>query len=250
MLLLNNSYITDTSDIFRENKATDLIRDTKRNIELDIMAKNNVNIADLKKQWKEAASEFTKRKWVHRYIDDKQKESLKKHYDNLTDEKVNYSTYKRSFNAICKFMGIPADTVIIEWLCFQYDKEQKCDKVAVRFTKGRVKVKIPEGVQLIHVSPVEGITALEPTFRSKSAGKFLYPNKRVYFTVIKEINSFKLGVDKKAKTFKYTPKNHIEYAYIDSSYPQFAYGSIFVETDTSIPVVNIKRKFSDFIDSI
>ena len=252
MLLLNGN-MPDwlrNAEIIEENKVSDAIRDTVRNADLEIKAKTDVNIADLKKQWKDAAGEFTARKWIFRYIDEKQKTALQKHIDNLTAEKVYYSVYKRSFAAICKFVGIPADKVIIEWVELQYDKQQKCDKIAVRFTKGRVKVKIPEGVQLIHVSPVEGITELEPTFRSKSAGKFLYPTKRVYFTVAKEINAFKLGVDKKTKTYKYTPKNYIDSAYIDSSYASFAYGSVFVETDNPIPVVNMKRKMKDILEKL
>lgn len=250
MLLSESMKDLDQNNIFSENKATDFVRDNIRNADLAMKAKTDVNIADLKKQWEEAASEFTKRRWIYRLLTDKDKERMQKHVDAVCSEDINYSTYKRSFDAICKFMGIPSDIVIIEWVQIQKDKEQNQYKLAVRFTKGRVKVRIPEGVRLIHVSPVEGITNLEPSFRSKSAGKFLYPTKRAYFTVVKEINAFKFGVAKGSKTYRYTPKNHIEYAYIDSSYSKFAYGSVFVETDSPIPVENMKRKLTDYIDSI
>ena len=122
-------------------------------------AKNTVdNIKDLYDQWKKTTDKFVNKKWIYRYTDEKQRDALKKHWDNLVDPNVYYSVYKRSFKAICKFMGLPHDEVILEWIRFTKDEVDKGQlKVSVRYSRGKVKVKIPKGVRLIHVSPVAGI---------------------------------------------------------------------------------------------
>lgn len=210
---------------------------------IDDMKKNKVNMDDLRKQWEAAAEKFVKHKWIYRYTDEKQKAALEKHYANLTDDNVYYSVYKRSFNAICKFMGIPSNMVIIENMVFDLDKVDKEQwKVSVKYSKGLIKVQIPEGVQLLHVSPVENITALEPSFRSKVKGKYMYPTKRVFFTVAKEMRSTKAGLEGKKKTYLYTPKTPITTAYIDPTYSSFTFKSIYIETDSSIPVEPLERK--------
>ena len=211
---------------------------------LDDAKQNKIDMDALKKQWEAAAGKFVQHKWIYRYTDEKQKAALEKHYANLTDDNVYYSTYKRSFNAICKFMGIPADIVIIENMVFDHDKVDKEQwKVSVKYSKGLVKVEIPEGVQLLHVSPVENITELVPAFRSKVKGKYMYPKKRVFFTVAKEMRSTKAGLEGKRKTYLYTPKQPIRTAYIDPTYSSFTFKSIYIETDTAIPVEPVERKF-------
>lgn len=233
-MLLTEGYVTptNTENVFEGVQFVDDIK------------KKMVDMDDLKAQWKKAADKFVKHKWIYRYIDDKQKENLEKHYEKICDEKTPYSVYKRSFNAICKFMGLPADIVIIENMVFDHDRVDKEQwKMSVRYSKGLVKVRIPEGVQLLHVSPVEGITALEPSFRSKVKGKYMYPKKRVFFTVAKEMRSIKAGLEGKKKTYLYTPKTPITTAYIDPTYSDFTFKSIYIETDNAIPVESLERKF-------
>jgi len=236
MLIQESNYSTSTNpEVHNIFEKVQFMEDLK---------KNKVDMDDLRQQWEAAAKKFVKHKWIYRYTDEKQKAALEKHYANLTADDVYYSTYKRSFNAICKFMGIPADMVIIENMVFDHDRVDKEQwKVAIRYSKGLVKVKIPEGVQLLHVSPVEGITALEPSFRSKVKGKYMYPKKRLFFTVAKEMRSIKAGLEGKKKTYLYTPKTPITTAYIDPTYSSFAFKSIYIETDSSMPVESLERKF-------
>ena len=232
-MLLTEGYTTPTNPVKNIFEGVEFIDDIKKKM---------VDTADLKAQWKKVADQFVKHKWIYRYIDDKQKEDLEKHYEKICDEKTPYSVYKKSFQAIAKFMGVPSDKIIIEWIVFDKDKEDKDQwKMSIRYSKGLAKVKIPDGVRLIHVSPVEGITALTPTFRSKTKGKFLYPDKRVFFTVAKEISNFKMGTQGQ-KRFKYTPKEDIKYAYIDPTYADFSDGAVYVSTNTPIPVETLERK--------
>lgn len=197
---------------------------------------------DMRAQWKKVADSFVKHKWLYRYTNDKQKAQLEKHYAIVCDEKTPYSIYKRSFNAICKFMGVPHHMVIIENMSFTKDKKDKEQwEVAIKYSKGLAKVKIPEGVRLIHVSPVQGIKELIPSFRSKVKGKYMYPTKRIFFTVAKDIKPTQAGLEGQ-KTNRYTPRQDITEAYIDPTYSEFSSGSVYVETDHPIPVMSFKKK--------
>lgn len=209
------------------------------------IAKNYTDIKELKDQWKAAANKFDVHIWIKRYINDKQKAMLNKYYDILTSEDISYGEYKKAFNQICRFMSLPNKGIIIENMLFTKDKKVKYQEIfAVMYSKGLVKVNIPSDVQLVHISPVDGITALEPSFKSKRAGRYLYSSKRVYFTVEKlagTIDPDKAGLVGK-KAYKYTPKEHISTAYIDPTYISMKDGSVYVETDQPIPVVEVTNK--------
>lgn len=202
-----------------------------------------VNTKDLWDQWRKAASHFVKHKWIYRYIDDAQKQKLEHHYEILCNENTNYSSYKRSFQYICRFMGLPSTGIIIENIIFAKDKQDKDQwEIACKYSKGLIKVKIPDGINLIHVSPVSGIKELIPAFRSKTKGKYMYPSKRIFFTVAKDIKAKQAGLEGK-KTSRYTPKEKFTTAYIDPTYSEFSSGAIYIETDKPIPVENFEKKF-------
>lgn len=203
------------------------------------------NVSDLWKQWSKYTNSFVKHKWIYRYVNEKQKAQLQKHYDILCDEKTNYSTYKRSFGAIAKFLGLPTNTIILENIVFSKDKQDKeQDIIAVKYSKGVAKVTIPDGIHLIHTTMID-FDQMIPAFRSKTKGKYLYPSKRCFFTCIKSISSNKAGLEGQ-KLHKYTPKNPIKVAYIDPTYTDFGSNSVFVETDNPIPV----EDYYTFIDKL
>lgn len=216
---------------------------------IDNLKRDFTNVADLWKQWSKYTKSFVKHKWIYRYVDEKQKAQLQKHYEVLCNEKTNYSTYKRSFAAICKFVGIPSNTVIIENVVFKKDTKDKDQEIiAVRYSKGLVKVMIPEGIRLIHTSPAT-MSEMIPSFRSKTVGKYMYPTKRCFFTCIKAISTKKAGLEGETLK-KYTPKQKITTAYIDPSYTDFASNSVYVETDSPIPVENYRSTMEKIGDDI
>lgn len=209
---------------------------------------NSANIKDLKNQWKKACNSFVESKPISRYINDKQQEMVQKYYDIVCNQESTYGEYKKAFNFFCKFMGLPNKGVVIESITFKKDKKDKDQKVLeLKYSKGLVKVNIPEGVNLIHMSPVKDIKALEPAFRSRKAGKYLYPTKRCYFTVAGNINPKKAGLSNQT-TYRYTPATRINYAYIDPAATRYKDGgAVYVETDKPIPVVNfVKKMFEIF----
>lgn len=209
---------------------------------IDSIKKNISTTKELRDQWKKVAGTFVKHKWIYRYIDDKQKETLEKHYAVLTDEDSTYSDYKKSFKYICKFMGLPHDKVIIENMEFKKDEQDKDQwEISLRYSKGLIKVSIPDGIRLIHISPVTGIKELTPTFRSKTKGKYMYPSKRIFFTIAKDIKNKQAGLEGQ-KTTRYTPKNDIKTAFIDPTYSDFGSGAVYIDTESPIPVETLEKK--------
>ena len=218
---------------------------------IDEYKKNQINMAELKKQWEAVADKFVTSVWLKRYINEKQKEMLEKYYKNLVDDNVTYSDYKKSFNFMAKFFGLPSKTIIIEDLQFHYDEKDKEQFVAaLRYSKGQAKVQIPEGVSLIHIAPVDGITELKPSFRSKKKGMFMYPSYRVFFTIAKDIKSNKAGLSSANRLYRYRTTKDIKEAYIDPTYNKFQDGSVYIETETPIPVERYDKWLEKFFNNI
>ena len=200
-----------------------------------------INLKDLFDQYRKIAGTFVTHKWLIRYVDEKTKEQVNKHYKTICDDDVYYSTYKRSFEFIRKFIGISGN-VIIENITFSKDKtDNDLWKIAVKYSKGLAKIKIPKGVRLVHVSPVEGIKELIPSFRSKVKGKYLYPSKRVFFTLMKDIKANQAGLEGK-KLYRYATIKEYTEAYIDPTYNDFGSRAIYIETDSPIPVELFEKK--------
>ena len=237
-------------DIMDDNPMDDavkeaLIDDAKKKI------KQMTDINALVKDWKEKSKSFVTHRWIDRLISEQQEEMLRKHFDIMNAEDVSYGDYKKSFNQICKFMGLPNKGIILEWFEIQEDKEGKSGgkKAAVRYSKGLEEVKIPEDCQLVHVSPADDIKALTPTFKSKTGGKYFYPSSRCFFTVDKEIDIWRAGNVGK-KTTKYVTKENYKTAYIDPTYNTSKDRAVYIESENPIPVEKVEDKFRDVKNAI
>lgn len=210
------------------------------------IAKKITTEAELRKQWNEVAKKFVKHHWITRHINESQRAMLDKYYKMLTDDDTSYQDYQKGFRAICKFMGLNYKEVIIEHLLFQHDsKDPDQPIVALNYSRGLAKVTLPEGIRLVHISPADNIQALQPSFRSKVKGKYMYPSKRIFFTIKKDINPTKAGIQH-TKTYRYTPTAEIKTAYIDPTYADYGSGFVYVETNSPIPV----QKWDRLMDKI
>ena len=198
--------------------------------------KNYKNIETLKKQWKAAADKFVSHHHIQRFITPQQEEMCKKYYNILKREDVSYAEYKKAFNFMCKFMGLGNKDLIIEHIEFENDSRDKEKRVIkLSYSRGRIEIEIPEGVSLIHISPIKGITALEPSFRNKKFGSFMYPSKRVFFTLSKDIPKSKASLSD-ATIHRYVARDRIKKAFIDPSCNSFGMRAVYVETDKPIAV--------------
>lgn len=200
--------------------------------------KNKItNLTELRNQWSKVASRFSRHKWIERYIDKNQEETLRKYHSYLVKENVSFSEYKKGFNFICKYVGIDPEKSILENVTFGKSKiDPNKRSIKVKYSSGFAKVYLPEDIELIHISPANNIKALNPSFRSKVKGKYMYPSNRCFFTIAKKIGKFQSGLEWE-KTTTYKSKENFKVAYIDPTYSKFSDRSIYIPTNSPIPVV-------------
>lgn len=220
-----------SADVYNEN----VIEDIKKTI---------INEKQLWDSWMTKTNHFVTHRWIYRLINEKQKEQIQKHYEKLCDDNVFYSVYKKSFDAICKFVGLTGN-VILENIVFSKDKQDPDSwKVAVKYSKGLIKVLLPEGIKLIHTAPAEVADNIErqglvPAFRSKTKGKYLYPNRRIFFTIGHQVSANKAGLENK-KTVKFIAEG-IKEVYIDPTYNDYFSKCVYVDSETPIKVTRADK---------
>lgn len=193
---------------------------------------------DLKNQWKKLTKTMVTHKWVERYITPAQEQMVKKYFDICNKSDVSWHDYRLGFVQLCKFFGLPNKGVILEWIEFQ-DKGNEGRVVACRYSKGICKVNIPQNIKLTHFSPMNGLIELNPSFKSKTSGKFFYDSPRVYFTIKEKLNPFKFGIDAKVTRVCYQTVDYIPFAYIDPTYILFKDRCCYVETTKPIKVQRV-----------
>lgn len=193
---------------------------------------------DLKNQWEKLGKMMVTNKWITRYVNPQQEAMIQKYLDIMNKEDVKWTEYRLAFVQICKFFGLNNRETVIEWLEFQ-DKGNEGRVAACRYSKGLARVNIPPNIRLTHFSPVDKLTELQPTFKSKKAGKFFYSSPRVYFTIKEKLNPFKFGVDRHVTRICYQTVDYISTAYIDPTYILFKDRCVYVDTVKPIRVQRV-----------
>lgn len=224
---------------------------------------NIANIVELRRQWKRMADKFTMHKWITIYIkDEAHDKQIHAMYDKICSPDIKYNEYKKCYKFFCTLAGIPEKGTILEWITFGKDKTDKVQKVVnIKYSRGLHVINIPEGMILYHVSPAKNIKELLPSFKSKTAGKYFYPSNRVFFTIQKDINPYKFGLGKgkiintgsTVKLYKYTPKKKYQEVFMDPTYSlkgEIGLRSVYVETDSPIPVIDITKMKSDVFGNV
>lgn len=194
--------------------------------------------------WMAKCNHFVTHRWIYRIISEKQKDQIQKHYETICSDNVYYSTYKKSFQAICKFVGLTGN-IILENIVFSKDKQDPDNwEIAVKYSKGLVKVTLPVGITLIHTAPAEVANNIErqgliPAFRSKTKGKYLYPNKRIFFTIGHQVSASKAGLENK-KTVKFIAEG-IKEVYIDPTYNDYFSKCVYIDSEQPLKVVRADK---------
>ena len=202
---------------------------------------------DFKTYWMEKRKIFRSNVWDDREVSKEEFVVYQQSYDIMCKPDVDYDQYKDAFDRFCVLFDILPETTIIENLHFESEDNEY--RILMRYSTGTVKVHIPDDIDLLHVSPAKDIDILIPTFKSKTEGKYFYPNKRVYFTVgNKRIPSKKSGLED-IKVYRYEPTEHISEAYIDPTYTQFSVGAVFVRTENPIDV-EVQTKLSKMNEAV
>lgn len=224
--------VKSLADIIKQNKSVKESTDDEiSNDDCERMSESVISdvkeLLSVRKEWTTQAKKIT-HETKTRFITEDERDFLKKHYDIIKSDN-SFIVYKKSFDYLCKFFGLAPDETIIEHLYI--GKEE----VKIKYSSGRHKIIIPTNVTLLHVSPVDNIKELEPSFKSKTSGKYMYSSNRVFFTLGRSIPSKKAGLENK-KTYQYTPVENIRVAYIDQSYTDYKTGAVYVETPFPIKV--------------
>ena len=225
-----------------DNYVTESLSNDALSLFVDNIDKHII-LNSLRKVWKENSKDFKYHKWIYKELaNDKQCKIISKYIDTMCKDNVSYGQYKKAFKYICKFMDIPYDRSIIELIDIKNQNNSDKKVLAVRYSKGLVKVNIPNDAILIHISPNDNITGLKPTFKSKNKGKYFTPSNRVYFTIMKPFNDRKAGLHGVDTKYVYTPTVKFTSAYIDPMSITFKYGaSVYIETDTPISVEKLEN---------
>ena len=191
------------------------------------------DIKNIMSMWKKAATGL-KDKTIKKQIDIVKRRELTKDLEEMNSSTV-YSQYKRLYTKFCQFFGVSPDKTLIRHLYIGKD----C--ATLEYSDGRVKITIPAGTRLQHVSPADNIDELKPSFKSKVKGAYMYSSPRVFFTIAKDIPLNKAGLEGASLT-KYTPTETIRTAYIDQACTTYKLGAVYVETKLPIKVKKIPMK--------
>lgn len=190
---------------------------------------------DFRNMWKDLAHRIS-HKVIKKEVKTKDYQTLHNSY-NIMKSSRDYSTYKKAYETICKFFNLKAPETSIKYIKFDEVVGKKNTwTVELSYNSGRRQVMIPNGSMLIYTSSKSGIKELEPTFCSKKAGYFMWPTKRVYFSLARNSMGKDISISKNTKKFKYTPVENIRNVYIDVDSPSVSMGSVYVDTRFPIRV--------------
>ena len=152
-----------------------------------------------------------------------------------------YQEYKPAFWKFCKYCHIAPEGTIIVKIDLKSGSKVDHNSLTVEYAYNNRKIKLDESKQLFHISKVEGIKELTPFFRGKSERGFLYDKPRIYFTVYEKMPRIMADYGSSTKINYYKVKKNIGEAYVDPLLPLAAQGAVYIETNKSIPVEEMKK---------
>ena len=215
-----------------ENEVTESVKSFVGSV-----VRKSVDGTYIRDTWNQLAKNF-ETNHIIRKLKGKEVEEAKKNYEIMKEEDKSFMKYKSAFNKLCKILGLPNNETIIERVTIDKDKDGD-DEINVRYSKGKRKFMVPNGVTLIHVSPMDNLRELKPSFKSKVKGKYMYSSSRVFFTLSKDISKNKAGLEHQT-LHRYTPKENIRVVFIDQTYRDYGTGAVYVETRFPIPANQLK----------
>ena len=186
-------------------------------------------INSLKHEWMKALKDITSHKTLEIPLTQRQELYLKYEYANLINPHITYDNYIKSFKNLCNDIRISPNSEIHE---IQFNNHV----LYIRYSSGELKIKIPKGFILIHKSKSRKLKFITPNFRSGKLGYYMWPNKRIYFTIEKPLPSYLTAVQNDDEYYLYTSVNNYSEAYIDPSVTEFNYKAVYIKTNDPIKV--------------
>ena len=202
------------------------------NIDEGILDISNNDLESLRQEWNKYKHKIVSHKLIYRKLNNDQISKCDEWLHDIRDNDISYNEYRRIYSELCRFMHIPSNDSIIEHTdIVNYNNNPA---LRVVYSQGLCKINVPENVSLIHISDKPNLRELKPTFKSKLTGNYLYPSKRIFFTLMRDLDSNKMGLEYKS-TYRYrvnVDKN--TNIYIDPSNSDFNLRSVYIATDTPI----------------
>lgn len=218
--------IPDDDDVITESLGTTIGR----------ISRSVSDWSEIKKTWGKIVNRFTK-KTVEKNLNKKDADTVVKTYKGMLDSK-GYRDYKKKFDSICRLMGIPSGNTTIESIQIGPVEGQKdMRKIRIKYSSGRKRVIIPNGLRLTHTSNNPNVKELKPAFKGKGGSKICFSTPRCYFKLNKETPT----PSSSGGQIKYTPKTNFQTAYIDSFTTNPVGGVVYIDSAFPIQLV----KFSD-----
>ena len=190
-------------------------------------------INSLKYEWMKALKNIINHKTLEFTLSPEQESYIKQQYSNLIYPQVTYDTYTQAFKNLCDYIHISPNSEIHE-IQFNKDRHNR-STFFIRYSSGEMKIKIPKGFILIHKSQSKKLKTITSNFRSNKLGYYMWPNKRIYFTIENPMPSYLTSVQNN-DYYLYTPVNDYDEAYIDPSCKEFNYKAVYIKTDEPIEV--------------
>ena len=148
----------------------------------------------------------------------------------------DYRTYKKAFDTLCSIGKIDGNECVITNVIINKSKDGNV--LCLEYANSEKAISIPAGSSLYHISTHDDIDKLKPTFKSKNG--YFYSTKRVYLTI--NPNMISASADfASLKPSKYRVKESLSSAHVDPLLP-ISQGAVYVNTDFSIPVTEVKEE--------
>lgn len=198
---------------------------------------------DTIKNWKTSNFKNKKSSFISNSLSDEEYDEVKGYIDTMVDPQVKFNEYHQAFNALCKFCFIePRGTIITSYNVKRGPEDGK-HTIELEYIANTKKIKLPDGIKLFHISKIPGITKLVPQFKGKSGKGYLYERPRVYFTIRNFLSKLHGN-----KTYSYECTANIHDVYVDPLVWKARQGAVYVESDTDIPVKEVKLFDNDTED--
>lgn len=175
----------------------------------------------------------------------------------------NYEEYKSAYDELCDILGFHKDSVFVSGCSSIYNLEDGYFVWKVKDLRETATMTLKPGTKLYHTSYHKGLTELKPAFRATGGvydnDKFdiamnqdtMYPTKRVYFFLknpgarYTTDNTGKYKSREDIYVYEYTVDSPMKVK-VDTEAGGSSYRkSIFIETDSPIPVKDVTEDFKD-----
>lgn len=182
-------------------------------------------------------------------ISDNMFELLTSHIKTMK-EASTFPEYKSALNAFKSILKLP-DACTINTISEEYGKDPDSNKIHFYYTQDAKPIP-NKNYQLLHSTVTDNITQLIPTWKSNDG--YFYNSPRVYFATMPvdrmghqlnekdgKLSGFDLNTGHDTTMHVYTPSIEFNKVCADTTLSNFRkIGSVYIETETPIPVTQLK----------